>query len=130
MSLLLNWFKQLAIHGRIEESDYKTLERTYRDPKEVNMLITAIKREKRQLYNEGKKEGEKKGVKKGKFEQQLEFARRMFSNGEPLDKIKQYTGLSTGDLKRLKRTKAQPLRAARNSHTNQSNLRMARQQHA
>ena len=51
VSLLLNWFKQLAVHGRIDKSDYKVLERTYHDPKEVNMLINAIKREKKQLYN-------------------------------------------------------------------------------
>jgi hypothetical protein len=49
VSLFLNWFKQLALHGKIAESDYKTLERTYYDPKEVNMLINAIKKEKKQL---------------------------------------------------------------------------------
>jgi len=115
VSLLLNWFKQLAIHGRIEESDYKTLERTYRDPKEVNMLITAIKREKKQLYNDGMKEGKREG----KAEQRVEFARRMLSSGEPLEKVRQYTGLSAGELRQIKGgvAKTQPSHARRNSRT-------------
>jgi predicted transposase/invertase (TIGR01784 family) len=97
VSLLLNWFKQLALRGKIDESDYRTLERVYDNPKEVNMLINAIKKEKKQLYDQGKKEGKKEG----KALQRAEFAKLMLSNGEPLEKIKYYTGLSLEALKKL-----------------------------
>ena len=31
VSLLLNWFKQLAVHGRIKPEDYESLEYIYRE---------------------------------------------------------------------------------------------------
>lgn len=102
VSLLLNWFAQLARHGRIDESDYQALERVYDDPKEVNMLINAIKKEKKQIYDRGKKEGREEGKKDGKALQRLEFAKLMLANGEPLEKIKLYTGLTAEVLKKLK----------------------------
>lgn len=92
VSLLLNWFEQLARHGRIDESDYKKLEHIYYDSKEVNMLITALKKEKKQLREEGK------------AEQRLEMARLMLENREPIEKIKRYTGLSVEVIKNLKTT--------------------------
>ena len=129
VSLLLNWLKQLAIHGRIEESDYKKLERTYRDPKEVNMLITAIKREKEQLYHDGLKKGEKKGKKEGKkegkSERSFEIARQMLSYGEPLEKIEQFTGISSRALRSLRGVaKASDMKNSRKRSV-QSNHRMA-----
>ncbi len=44
ISLFLNWLKQLATHGRIEQSDYETLDRVYQDTKEVSMLINNIEK--------------------------------------------------------------------------------------
>jgi predicted transposase/invertase (TIGR01784 family) len=96
VSMLLNWFEQLARHGRIDESDYKKLELVYHDPKEVNMLINAIKREKKQLYHQG--------MEKGKLTQQMKMAQLMLENGEPIEKIKRYTGLSVEAIKNLKVT--------------------------
>ncbi len=90
VSLLLNWFKQMTLHGKFDETAYYKLEKTYHNPKEVNMLITAIKREKKQLYN--------RGLKKGK----MEIARLMLESGEPLEKIKRYTGFSAETIRKLK----------------------------
>ena len=46
MSLFLNWFRQLAAHGRIESIDYESLESIYLNEEEVKtMLVTALERE-------------------------------------------------------------------------------------
>jgi len=89
-ALFLNWFRQLALHGRLNESDYKRLEDTFYDPKEVNMLVNAIKREKKQMYNQGLEKGMEK------------IARMMIASGEPIEKIRRYTGLSTVAIQKLK----------------------------
>ncbi len=56
VSLFLNWFRQLAVHGRIEAEDYEALSEVYPHREEVqSMLIKALEREKRQIFEEGKK---------------------------------------------------------------------------
>lgn len=57
------------------------------------MLITAIKEEKKQIREAGRVEG--------KMLQALDFARLMLKQGEPLAKIKRYTGLSQKTLVKL-----------------------------
>jgi predicted transposase/invertase (TIGR01784 family) len=47
VSLFLNFVLQLFLHGRIDDSDYQKLERTYQDRQEVSMLIEAIHPRKR-----------------------------------------------------------------------------------
>jgi len=89
LSLFLNWLKQLFIHGRIAESDYQVFERIYQDKEEVNMLIESIRKEKAQLRKGGKREGK------------LEIARLMLQNGEPVEKIKCYTGVSDAALQKF-----------------------------
>ncbi|MEZ4868017.1 MAG: Rpn family recombination-promoting nuclease/putative transposase [Caldilineaceae bacterium] len=60
VSLLLNWFHQLVVHGRIQESDYAALEQEYHSIREVRaMLIEALEKEKQQIRQEGREEGEK-----------------------------------------------------------------------
>ena len=93
VSLLINWFEQLWRHGRIEESEYKTLERIHYDRKEVNMMIEAIKKEKKQLHQQGVKQGVKQGVTK--------IAKSMLASGEPIAKIQRYTGLSAETIRKL-----------------------------
>lgn len=69
VSLLINWFRQLMVHGRIHERDYVALEEQYRSAQEVReMLIEALAKEKEQLRKEGRKEGERVGQKNGKIE--------------------------------------------------------------
>lgn len=98
LSLFLNWYRQLAVHGRVEESDYRAFEKIYHNREEVHMLENAIRAEKKQLWEQGKVEGKLEGKIEGKIEGEREktltFARIMVQNGEPLAKIKQYTGLS------------------------------------
>ena len=107
VSLLLNWFDQLARHGRIDESDYKKLERIYHDFTEVNMMINAIKKEKEQLRKEGIaigiERGIERGMERGRTQQRLEIARLMLTNGEAIEKIKRYTGLPLETIKKMRK---------------------------
>jgi predicted transposase/invertase (TIGR01784 family) len=65
------------------------MERTYHDRQEVSMLIEAIQKEKKQIRESGKREG------------RLDIARLMFRSGEPIEKIKRYTGLSETTIRKL-----------------------------
>ncbi|MGH7456861.1 MAG: hypothetical protein ACRENG_36260 [bacterium] len=81
------------MHDRIDEADYQKLERTYQDRQEVSMLIEAIQKEKKQLRESGKREGKREG--------RLKIARLMLQSGEPIEKIKRYTGLSDVTIRKL-----------------------------
>ncbi len=111
ISLFLNWLKQLAVHERIEQSDYEALDRVYQDTKEVSMLINNIEKDRKQLYEKGLVDGILKGIKEGKAEGQreklFEFVRVMLASGEPLEKIKLYTSLTDEDLLNLHAETAQ-----------------------
>ena len=47
VSLFLNWFKQLAFHGRIESGDYESLETIYQNEEEVKMMLVTAVRERK-----------------------------------------------------------------------------------
>ena len=51
----------------------------------------------------GKQEGRLEGMQKGKLEGMLEFARRMLGDGEPEQKVRRYTELSSEEIRRIKR---------------------------
>jgi hypothetical protein len=64
VSLLLNWFRQLAAHQRIEPSEYAEFEQVYHTVEEVKtMLVTALEREQQQLREEGRQECLLEGMK-------------------------------------------------------------------
>ena len=57
MSILLNWFQQMADHDRIEKSDIDTLSQIYHNREEIqSMLVNALARERKQIYEKGLKE--------------------------------------------------------------------------
>ena len=63
VSLFLNWFRQLALYGKVSPEDYEKLDRVYRTKEEVqSMLVTALEQEKKKIYNQGKTEGKAEGV--------------------------------------------------------------------
>ena len=48
VSLFLNWFKQLALHGKVSPADYAQLDYVYRTKEEVRtMLITTLDQERK-----------------------------------------------------------------------------------
>jgi hypothetical protein len=77
ISLLVNWFHQLMVHGRIAEADYVALEREYHSIQEVRaMLIEARAKEREVLQNEARKEGRQEGRKEGKLEMIIQILQR------------------------------------------------------
>jgi len=65
VSLFLNWFRQLAIHGRVDKEDYLGLERVYNTTQEVGMLLTSLKEERERLINQGIAQGIHQGIAQG-----------------------------------------------------------------
>jgi len=59
VALLVNWFRQLTAHGRIQPADYAALAQEYHSAQEVRaMLIEALAKEKQLIREEGREEGE------------------------------------------------------------------------
>ena len=95
VSLLLNWFKQLAVHGRIESDDYESLESIYQNEEEVKtMLVTALERERERFFQNGLREGEQKG--------RIEAAKAMLAKGMQIKLISEITNLPEAQLLQLK----------------------------
>lgn len=107
ISLLLNWFIQLSKHGSIPKGDIDKLERIYEDKEEVKaMLIEALEKEKKEIFERGLLEGEIKGeIKggiKGGIKRQKEIARNMIIKGFDLSLIANLTGLPGDEIYKLK----------------------------
>ncbi len=115
LSLFLNWFKQLSVHGKIEKEDYKQLETVYKNKEEVKtMLIKALEKEKKEIFEKGKIEGKVEGKAKGKaegkaegrmegrIEGKIETAKRMLSKGMEVYLISEITGLSENEISKIK----------------------------
>lgn len=66
VNLLINWFRQLAVHGRIESNDFSKVEEVYRSVEETrSMLITAIAKEREEILQEGIVQGIEQGREEG-----------------------------------------------------------------
>jgi predicted transposase/invertase (TIGR01784 family) len=91
---LLNWFKFLCEEKRITEADFKQLNQVYYDEGEMGMLINAIRKEKREIFKQGKIEG--------KFEEKLEIAKSMLLKGLNVELIVEITQLSKEEIEQLK----------------------------
>ena len=97
VSLFLNWFRQLAFHGRLESEDYESLETIYRTEEEVKtMLVTALEREREQIFQNGLLEGEQKGKQEGLLEGEQKGKREGLLEGEQKGKRE---GLLEGEQK-------------------------------
>ena len=115
VSLFLNWFRQLAFHGRLESGDYQSLESIYRTEEEVKtMLVTALERERQQIFQNGLREGEQKGKQKGLLEGEqkgriegeqkgrIETAKVMLAKGMEMTLISEITNLTEAQLLELR----------------------------
>jgi len=115
VSLFLNWFKQLAVHGRIEPADYQDLEYIYRNEEEVKMmLVTALERDRQRFFQnglrEGRQEGKQEGLREGKQEGlregeqrgRIETAKAMLAKGMEITLISEITNLPETQLLQLK----------------------------
>ncbi len=112
--LFLNWFRQLAAHGRLREADFAQIEETYLSREEVkSMLVKALKREREAIREEakqeGKKEGKKEGLEEGKKEgielgieaRNRQVVAAMYQNGFDLPTIATILQLAPAEVTRL-----------------------------
>jgi len=98
VSLFLNWFRQLAIHGRIDREDYLGLEKIYNTTQEVGMLLTSLREERERLINQGIAQGINQGVVQGA----IETAKRMLDKKIDISIIAEVTLLSEQEILQLK----------------------------
>jgi predicted transposase/invertase (TIGR01784 family) len=95
VSLFLNWFRQLAFHGRLESGDYQSLESIYRTEEEVKtMLVTALEKERERFFQNGLREGKQEG--------RIETAKAMLAKGMETTLISEITNLPEAQLLQLK----------------------------
>jgi len=112
--LFLNWFRQLAAHGRLREADFAQIEETYLSREEVkSMLVKALEREREAIREEakqeGKKEGKKEGLEEGKKEgielgieaRNRQVVAAMYQNGFDLPTIATILQLAPAEVTRL-----------------------------
>lgn len=98
ISLFLNWFRMLAVDGRIDSTDYRAFEKIYVEKTEVKqMFVNAISEKDKRLIQEG----EAKGKTEGQREEKLNIARQMKADGLPAATISKYTGLSLHEVELL-----------------------------
>lgn len=106
ISLLLNWFEQLMIHGHREPIDYQALETIYHSKEEARtMLENTIARERQTFFDngklEGKLEGKIEGKIEGKLEGKLETAKAMLAEGLDPSLVIKVTKLPAEEIERL-----------------------------
>ena len=103
VSLFLNWFKQLASHGRLESDDYESLESIYRNEEEVKtMLVTALERERQQIFQSGLREDKQEGLLEGEQKGRIETAKAMLAKGMEMTLISEITNLPEAQLLELR----------------------------
>lgn len=95
LQIFINWFRQLAIHGRLQQTDFAQIEAQDLSREEVkSMLIKALEREREAIFDDGKKEGIDIGKKKGIQERNRQIAQAMSANGFAPPMIAQLLDLS------------------------------------
>lgn len=63
VSLFLNWFRQLALYGKVSPEDYEKLDVVYRTKAEAQtMLLEALEQERKQIYRKGQADGLAEGM--------------------------------------------------------------------
>ena len=98
-SLLINWFKQLSVHGQIKPADYQALEHVYQNAEEVKtMLVTALEKDRQRFFQNGLREGRQEG----KIEEKIETAKAMLAKGMEIPLISEIIDLPEAQLLQLK----------------------------
>jgi len=82
----MNWFRQLALYGKVSPDDYEKLDTVYRTKEEVQtMLVATLEQERQKIYRKGQAEGEAAGLAKGVETQRqtlLQFIHWRFQTSE------------------------------------------------
>ena len=100
--VFFNWFEYLRTESRLSEKDFEKLATVYRNEGDVNMLLTAVRKERQEFFNKGKFEGKLEGKLEGKFEEKKGIAQTMLSKNLDVVFISEITGLSYEEITQLK----------------------------
>ena len=65
------------------------------------MLVNAIARDRKKMYEEGLKEGEIKGLKEGEMKEKRQIGRTMLARDMAILDIAAITGLSEEDIRKI-----------------------------
>ncbi|MFN8487558.1 MAG: Rpn family recombination-promoting nuclease/putative transposase [Caldilineaceae bacterium] len=87
VSLFLNWFRQLALYGKVSPEDYEKLDYVYRTKEEVQtMLVATLREERKKAYQDGEAagliKGEAAGLVKGLRQTLLKLLQHRFQLNE------------------------------------------------
>ena len=119
VSLFINWFLQLANHGRIESSDVDALNQVYSSFEEVQpMLIESLAKERQKIREQAIKEGREEGREKGREEGREEgkevglregeearatlIAQTLLARDMSITDVAEITGLSRDKIEKMK----------------------------
>lgn len=103
VSLLVNWFRHMAIHKRVDVKDYKQLEDAYRSSEEIKtMLVTMIEEDRQSFFEKGIEKGIEQGIEEG-IEKGLEEGQRrillaMAERGYSVELIADMVGLTAEEV--------------------------------
>lgn len=105
LSLILNWFEQLAVHGKIERIDFEHLSRVYSSKQEIDMIVDSVRKYKETAFEEGMQRGVQlgiqQGLQQGTTQAKLEIAATMLRENLELPLIAKLTGLSEAEILQL-----------------------------
>jgi len=109
ISLFINWFKQLAVHGRISPTDYQACEQLYQDEQEISMLIISLRKDRESLFQQGIQQGIQQGVQQGiqqgiqqgEWNNKINTARVLLAEGFDIPMIIKATQLPLEEIERL-----------------------------
>ena len=106
VSILVNWFRQVITHGRIDPADQAALATTLQSIEEVTNMLRTFTREKQAEFERGRQEGIEEGLEQG-IEQGIEkgvelgvlkVAHNMLAAGIAPVAIAEFTGISLDDV--------------------------------
>jgi len=101
--LFFSWAKNILMRGKpeaVSNEVIKSLEKVR--PGEVEEMITNIEKNLQKAWKEAEEKGMEKGMEKGVVKRNIEIAKQMLIDGEPVEKIMKYTGLSKEEIEELK----------------------------
>ncbi len=102
LMLFINWFRQLAAHGRLKNADFVQIEEQDLTREEVrSMLVKALERERELIFDSGKKEGIDIGKKEGIEERNRQIIHAMVANGFALSAIADLLSLPVSEVEHL-----------------------------
>ena len=96
--LFFSWAKKIMLRGSPPEKKEEIIDVLENvRPGEVDEMLTNLEKNLKKAFEDAKKEGIERGMEKG----MEKVAKQMLANGEDIEKIIRYTGLTREEIERL-----------------------------